>query len=72
MNKKLKTFALLRPIELVLFGVLLMAVLTYAPGIARKAVLVACIIAAAAARQRKNLRVLKEQAGLLEYVRLHP
>jgi len=70
MKQKLKTFALLRPGELVLFGVLLTAVLRYAPGIALKVVLAACIIVAVAACQRKNLRVLKEQTGLLEYVRL--
>jgi len=70
MKKKLKTFALLRPGELVLFGVLLATVLVYAPGIAFKAVLAICVAVTMAACQRKNLRVLKEQAGLLGYIRL--
>ncbi|MCU6501941.1 hypothetical protein LPN04_29535 [Rugamonas sp. A1-17] len=70
MKKKLKTFALLRPGELVLFGVLLVVALTYVPGLVFKALLVVGIIIPAAVCQRKNLRVLKEQAGLLEYIRV--
>lgn len=70
MKKKMKTFALLRPGELVLFGVMSVVTITYVPGLVFKALLVVCIIITAAICQRKNLRVLKEHAGFLEYIRV--
>lgn len=71
MTKKLKTVALLRPGELVLFLVLLPVTLIYVPGLVIKALLAVCILITVAALQRKNFGVLKEQAGLLEYIRIH-
>lgn len=70
MKKKLKTFALLCPGELVFFGVLLVVTITYVPGLIFKALLLLCIILTAAICQRKNLRVQKEQAGFLEHIRV--
>ena len=70
MKKKLKTFALLRPGELIFFGVLLVVTITYVPGLFFKALLLVSIIITAALCQRKNLRVHKEQAGVLEYIRI--
>ncbi|MGX9718319.1 hypothetical protein ACWYXJ_29250 [Janthinobacterium lividum] len=70
MKKKLKTLALLRPGELIFFVVLLVVTLTFVPGLIFKALLVVCIIITAAICQRKNLRMQKEQAGFLEYIRI--
>lgn len=70
MKMKLKTLALLRTGELVFFGVLLVVTLTFVPGLIFKALLLVCIIISAAICQRNNLRMQKEQAGFLEYIRV--